>query len=469
MKNTKRLLCLLLSFIFAISVIGCTKKQDLSVPTNLKITGSIITFDSDVLNLFRIEIENVETGEIIRRYVEDGMDLNSLDIPTGTYKIKIQSVSNDKTNFSLFSDTVTYKQKDLYMIKELKEQKLVDGNYVKWMGRTLYSEEDKTNTLFYSASGFEVKVQKDEEPLTVKTKLHATNTTNSSKRPYIVLVKDNDFENTITLSLIEKESEITLVGDGGFTIDDDEIHIISLYKRSESIDSHVSVENITTNGKFISGVSYKEHKIEVIAASSSTGYGNLGNSTSQKDTSNSDALHAFAFLTAQKLNAEINIVSASGWGISGSRWTSPNTVNMYDKYKYVDVASDKIWDVSNYTPDVIVTNFGTNDLSYINAASNANEKAKRRENFISMYVLFLEYLHNTYPNAKIIILYGLMLESGIYTDTIEIYNKASLNVPSLEIIKIEGDAKGAASHPSKASHEEIATTLTNKIKEIMNW
>ena len=245
------------------------------------------------------------------------------------------------------------------------------------------------------------------------------------------------------------------------------MHVVSVYKRSESIDSHIGLKALATSGRFIAGVTYKERKIEVIAASSSTGYGNLSNTT--KTTSNSDGLKAFAFLTAQALNAELNIVSASGWGVSASLWTSPNTLNMHDQYKYVDVFSSEIWDTSRFTPDVIITNFGTNDLSYINAGSDATVKAQRRENFIATYVDFLKNLHQTYPNAQIIILYGLMNESGVYEDHTEIYNRAVELIPNLVMYKINGDAQGYNSHPSVASHRQIADTLIANIKELMNW
>lgn len=440
---------------------------ELVVPTNVTLNGTILSFDGgENIPFYRLELVGAD-GIIIRRYAESGVDLNTLNIPEGTYTIKVQSANQAKNDFSLLSEGVTYMQKDLDAVKEIEADALIDGNYIKWMGRTSYDSVNKVNTMYYSASAFEVKVKMTEESISLSATLTATNPTNTSKQPYVVLVKDNDFENTITVCLKQATTELTIVGDGGFEISDKEVHTIAVYKRSESIDSHVGLKKLTTTGKFISGVEYKDRKIEVIAASSSTGYGNL--SSAEKTTATSDALHAFAFLTAQNLNSEINIVSASGWGISASRWTSPMTLNMRDKYKYVDVFSTELWDTSKYTPDVIVTNFGTNDLSYINAVTDKTEQAKRRAFFIENYVGFLNDLHATYPKAKIIVIYGLMLESGVYEDTVKIYEQAKVTIPDLEILQLVGDAKGYNSHPSVASHKIIAENLTNKIKEMMEW
>ena len=439
----------------------------LKSPENLEIKGSIITFDEvDGAEKYRIEITNQADESVIRRYVENGTDLNTLSIPEGEYMIKIQSISSSG-NESEYGDEVAYKQADLYAVSSLSGKLLVDGNYIKWMGRTSYNDVKKENTMYYTASGFQVKVKKVEEDLTLQAVVTATNSNVTDKQPYVVIVLDGDLENTITYRLTKEQTTLDLIGGEGFEVSDELEHTVALYKRSESIDSHIALKSLETSGKFIAGVEYKERKIEMIAASSSTGYGNLSNST--KTTSNSDGLHAFAFLAAQDLNAEINIVSASGWGISASRWTSPNTLNMHDQYQFVDVFSTERWDTTSYVPDVIITNFGTNDLSYIQAGSNDLEKETRRENFIATYVDFIDYLHRTYPNAQIVILYGLMNESGVYEDHETIYARAKEIYPDLVMYKINGDAKGYNSHPSVTSHRTIADTLVANLKELMNW
>lgn len=455
---------LTLAFVlFMVASCDAESTTTVEIPEQFKIENDIVTFKSEASLKYRIELKRVSDGLVLKRYIESGTDLNTLNIPEGDYMIKIQAIKNNVE--SEYSEELSYHQKDLYLVNNIKEADLINGRFIKWMGRTSFKNNEVT--MYYTAAGFSVKAQKVEEELSLKATITATNYNVADKQPYVVLVLDNDFENTITIRLTKQTTEIEFVGEAGFNVTDSEVHEFSLYKRSESIDSHIGLKDLTTTGKFIEGVSYKERKIEVIAASSSTGYGNLSNSN--KTTSNSDGLHAFAFLTAQALNAEISIVSASGWGISASRWTSPNTVNMHDKYFMVDCMSNEPWDTSKYIPDVIVTNFGTNDLSYINNTSDELVKAERRENFIATYVDFLDRLHKTYPKAQIIILYGLMNESGVYEDHTTIYNRAIELIPNLQMLKINGDAKGYNSHPSVASHAVIAETLTAKIKEFMNW
>lgn len=461
----------LIIFAFILFILpSCNEIKELNAPTNFKIEETIISFDSvEQAEKYRIELYCVEDKSIIRRFVNNGDDLNNLNIQEGEYLVKIQSINQTKNLESAFSEEVSYKQKDLYAVKLIEKENLIDGKYVKWMGQTSYDKKEEANVIYYSASGFEVKVKKTDEPLTLKCLLTGTNTQDKSKQPYFVIVKDDDIDNGITICMDTASKEVNLIGEGGFSIDDNEVHTITVYKRSESIDSHLMLKRLETSGKFIDEISVKPHKMIVFAASSSTGYGNLGNSSTTKNTSNTDCLKAFAFLSSRALNSEINIVSASGWGIYASQWTSPNTICMRDRYKMVDVYSTEVWDFTKYTPDVIVTNFGTNDESYIRIAGTEKEKQTRTENFIKYYVDFLNELHTTYPQAKIVIIYGLMCESNIYDEHQIIFDTAKSTIPDLTMLKVQGDQAGCNSHPSVSSHKKISEELSNHIKQVMGW
>ena len=59
--------------------------------------------------------------------------------------------------------------------------------------------------------------------------------------------------------------------------------------------------------------------------------------------------------------------------------------------------------------------------------------------------------------------------SYVYEATLEIYDMAKVNNPDLAIIKVQGDAAGSASHPSVASHKQVAEQLIAKIKLEMGW
>ena len=463
----KHLFISLLVALLLLFLVGCGEPSkpidegptELDAPTGLMIEDGYIFFDiMGATDDYIIKFENSEN--VIEREIGASAMVAELLIPEGIYQVSIKA-KGDGTNFldSKYSDPIEYVKETTYM--ELKEKELINGGYIKWMGRTYYNEEKKANEVYHSASGFELFFKGS----TVTATITATNSSNSLMRPIIVIVIDDDFSNAKTIALDKPSQEITLISDNKDILE----HKIDLYKRSESIDSHIAIENIKTDGIFVKKIVNKELKLEFIAASSSTGYGNLGSpSSSGKTTENSDCLQGFAFLTAQALNADVNFFSASGWGCAFSKWTSPNSANVADEYKYVDFNSKVPWIHGYYVPDVVVVNLGTNDWSYINAATTNEERDARMTAFQRKYISFLTDLHNYYPDAQIIVLYGLMNESSIYEITEAIVKTAQIAIPNLVSIKINGDARGYNSHPSVASHKEIAEKLTSFIKETLS-
>lgn len=434
--------------------------QKLMVPTGLEIDDGFVFFNvMATTNNYVLKFEN-ETQIIERDVQSGGCEIRELLIPEGTYKVSIKAKGDGVVyGDSDYSAPIDYIKETTYMT--LKEKDLINGGYIKWMGRTYYNETKKVNEVYHSASGFELFVKGSMASAVIT----ATNYNSSTLRPCIVVVVDDNFDNLKTVFLDKATQEVELMTGNSDVLE----HKIDLYKRSESIDSHIAIESVKTDGLFIQKIENKKLKMEFIAASSSTGYGNLGSpKSSSKTTENSDCLKGFAFLTAQALDADVNIFSASGWGCAFSKWTTPNTASVADEYRNVDFKSSIKWNHGLYVPDVVVVNLGTNDWSYINAATSDAEVDARTTTFQQKYIQFLKYLHDLYPEAQIVVLYGLMNESNIYEITETIVAMAKLAIPNLVSIKINGDAQGYNSHPSVQSHAAIAKTLTEFIKETLN-
>ncbi|HPX71438.1 MAG TPA: hypothetical protein PLP51_00030 [Acholeplasmataceae bacterium] len=440
------------------------KLPQLEMPKNLVLTEHILSWDAvDNAVSYKLTLTNSqnETQELTAS--EASLNLKPLKLAAETYTIKVQAIANHEeyrdSDISTTSVTYTVEPEPIVTLLAgslIKE----DSEYIKWQGRTSFDSTKQVNIMYHSASAFEVKFTGTE----VTVELYATKYNNVKTQPYYVAMIDDDYDNRVRVALTKEYTTVTFnvpeKPEGEYTT-------LSIYKSTESTDSHMGLKQVTTNGRFIREVVYKERLIEFIAASSSTGYGNL--SKDPKSTINSDAMQAFSYLTARALNADINIYSASGWGVKASRWTSPNTLNLFDAYKKVDFYSNEVWDTSKITPDVIVINLGTNDWSYISAASTQDERNARMQAFKDQYVAFLQYLNDTYPGVKIIMFYGLMLEYNIYEATLDIYNTAKQSIPSLAIIQVAGDAGGSNSHPSLQSHRNVAEALIAKIKEEMGW
>lgn len=444
---------------------GC-KSDKLEAPTNFKIEGNIASW-SVVENATKYRVEFIKEGQSMKRVVNTNqINLDEQDLAEGTYIINVQAL-NDKDESAYTTDNLEYTVRDESKVYSFKEDELTNSRYIRWMGRTYYSNLKKMNMVYHTASGFEVKFIGTK----VTTRVFATNYASETNRPFVTVVLDNDFENQKRIALTTEYTDLVLVDN----ITDNEIHTVTLYKSSESQDSKIGIEEITTTGEFIADTDVKQYKIEFIGDSGSCGFGNLSVPYgSDYSTEISDGLHSFASLTGIALDADFQIFAASGWGVKASVYTNPNTVNVFDAYKNYDFNSQGAtmkYDFSRFTPDLVVINLGTNDYSYIKAAeTEPTLYNKRLQDYKDQYKALVNFVHGIYPQAHIIMLHGLMNEGKVIADaTNEMYAELKLTIPNLSTIEINGDGRGASNHPSAASHEAISKALVEHIKQTLNW
>ena len=135
----KKLLILLIIPLALFVLNGCTPPTKPDTPTNFRIVDGVIFWDlNENANTYRIELRNIETGAVLRRIVETGTDLNTLNIPEGDYMIKLQALNRGAE--SDFTEELPYHQEDLFKVTEISGSMMINGHYVKLMGRTLYNE-----------------------------------------------------------------------------------------------------------------------------------------------------------------------------------------------------------------------------------------------------------------------------------------------------------------------------------------
>ncbi|MDR2594058.1 MAG: GDSL-type esterase/lipase family protein [Fibromonadaceae bacterium] len=250
-----------------------------------------------------------------------------------------------------------------------------------------------------------------------------------------------------------------------------EIHIISIAKRTESIQGDVLFK-----GFEIKGVPQKEAlpqkpklKIEFLGNSITAGYGVLD---SVKEHTYSpitqDVFSSYAGFAARELNAEIRTVAFSGRGIYRNHPDSKDQRTLPEFFPYISVNAKIPWDFS-WQPDIAVIELGTNDFS-VNAPDSAG--------FVNSVVKFSKQVKEKYPNAKIIITDGPMLNDfwpkGVPSLTLcrkfldaakEELAKQGISVHRLSFSRQDGSlGYGADWHPSKRQSEKNGKELAEFIK-----
>lgn len=145
-------------------------------------------------------------------------------------------------------------------------------------------------------------------------------------------------------------------------------------------------------------------RIEYYGASSTGGYGIEGGARPASDNS----YKADPAVCARKLNAQLNVVSLSGFGMAIG-WSVTSVIGtIWDKTIPVltNLApANNTWDFSRYTPDVVVLELGTNDYN----APGGLKTTLTVEQYKSVYKDFISKLRVKYPNAKIVCTNSYML------------------------------------------------------------
>jgi lysophospholipase L1-like esterase len=231
-------------------------------------------------------------------------------------------------------------------------------------------------------------------------------------------------------------------------------HIIRIAKATEASSGYWRVDSLDAD-RFFVVPEKSDLKIAFIGDSITAGYGALGTTDEGYTVDNSDGTRTYAYVAAQELGAEYDIVAHSGICVEAYQYSSLNMATLYNQYSY--------WNTQSYTvtfdADVVVLNLGTNDASYM------LEHKDYIEQFAVDYQEFLTDLRTKYPNAYIICLYGMMRQD---VDTIGGIKKAVSAMKDSKIIYnpfvITSNFGGGGNHPTAEAQETWGKALATYIQ-----
>ncbi|MCR5177559.1 MAG: hypothetical protein K6C95_01095 [Lachnospiraceae bacterium] len=191
------------------------------------------------------------------------------------------------------------------------------------------------------------------------------------------------------------------------------------------------------------------------------------------------AVEGYAYKTGILLNADVNVLSSSGWGLYAS-WDADTACALPRYYDEVcgleksdgDAACGSLepWDFSSYVPDAIVINLGTNDST---ALKNSDRWTPDEFNglFREAAVSFLKKLRDKNPKSAILWAYGMLgnemaepIKDAILAYSGETGDK---NVYYYEFKNCTGDRLGVRAHPNRRAHDEAASALSEEIMRIL--
>jgi lysophospholipase L1-like esterase len=245
---------------------------------------------------------------------------------------------------------------------------------------------------------------------------------------------------------------------------EDTEHVMRFYKASEG-NVLLQVDAVRIIGTSPSLLHYApdyKFKMEVIGDSITAGFGVYGAEKGPYQLFEQDATVTYAHLAAEALSAEVRILAYSGRGIARSS-AGENNNRFIDMFRRTSrKASSPPYSFGSWTPDVLVINGGTND-----AASGILTDKEFYDAFIELY----DFARKTYPDTKILFLYGAMglaLDKN-FGEIIGELSKKDKNVFYLSLAPADSELseKGTGAHPSYIAHKRFAEALIGKLREIL--
>lgn len=252
-------------------------------------------------------------------------------------------------------------------------------------------------------------------------------------------------------------------------------HEVVLRVRTEMSQSTATFHGFEIDGTVLAPAPAPKRRIEFYGNSITCGYGILDslNSNPFKAITEDEGM-TYAAHASDSLGAERHTVCWSGRGVYrniNKDTVNPTVPRLYDRILPQDTRH--LWDFSQWMPDVVVIDLGTNDYTPDNPDATRFEAA---------FSAFVDSLHAKYPVAKIVLLDGPMFSDGYPVganalthvrqrlDNVVAVAKARGIAASHVSLSAQGDlGYGADWHPSRAQAKFNGKELTDALRSLMEW
>lgn len=435
----------LFTAILSMAFVGCKDKDDPSV-----IKSIACEEDEIQLNLFEsaevtisIEPENADDksyeweisdptiakaeGNVITGLKEGETWAKIFSIPRPELKDSIK-ITVAATNISFNADNMSFGGR--LDISENNATLFYPGSYIstEFTGTSICADLSATKDVYYW-----VQVD-DQEPYKLNVRSKANWVSGNSSRSIFWLAKN--------LEPGTHKATITLVSEG-------------IYKLPKFYGFVIDKNAVLTKPET------KSLKFEFIGNSITCGYGTEVTDRSAFQDSTSNFCHTFAYHTAEAFNADYMVVARSGMGMYRN-YGNKDFPTMLETYEKLWLGNSANWDFSKYTADVVFINLGTNDTWEMSSFS--------AEEYESAYRSLLDKILSHYPNAKLVLLTGCMVQNDALSSLKTVLNKIQSDYNTTTHPCYRFDFKtvagtGADWHPCAAQQEKMGKDLVEFLQQ----
>jgi lysophospholipase L1-like esterase len=248
-------------------------------------------------------------------------------------------------------------------------------------------------------------------------------------------------------------------------------HSLSLFKRTEASFGRTQfVEFQINDGDHLNNPGhYTRRRIEAVGDSITTGYGNEGTPNEKGTIDNEDCYLSYGAIAARFLKADYHCIAWSGKKL----WPDNDMPSITGLTLPKDASIH--WDASNWVPQVIIVNLGSNDFYPDNPDKTG---------WVNACMAFLQTLRTQDPKAMMYLTLGPMMSDTDppghhalstlrdYLNTV-VAQRQALGDKRIRLLEFEQEdpatGVGAEQHPNIETHEEMAERLDAAIQSDLRW
>lgn len=248
-----------------------------------------------------------------------------------------------------------------------------------------------------------------------------------------------------------------------YSFKDNKERLVDIVKANEANDNVFELAEFKVNGALLEYDHKYSYKARVYGDSTVAGFGILDKS-GVASVHNCDSVRDFCYHALYELNMKMDILSASGYGLTFSIYTCPQNIGIIDFVDKVAVNSHTTWnDDEKY--DILLISLGTNDDSYIQ--ENKGQDKENIQKFIKKYQSLIDHELKQNPEIKILMIYGTLKEERLYYLYEQTYKELKPLYKNLYIHKFNGDDSAISNHAYVTAHNAMAEELKTIIKTIL--
>jgi len=244
-------------------------------------------------------------------------------------------------------------------------------------------------------------------------------------------------------------------------------HDLVVWRNTEAspggVSQFIGLSNFGSGGGLLAPAAAPDRRIEVIGDSLSAGAGVEGNKDCPGGINAfTNNYLAYGSVAARAVSADVVTIAWSGIGVYrnyGETTPAATSQTMPKRYPYA-IPNTILWDFSQYQPQVVVINLGTNDFG-------SGDPGQAYE---TAYIDFIHTVRAKYASAYFILIdmYGGDRLTRINNVVAALKNSGESKVEMLSVSKAQNN-QGCGQHPNTVGQQAMGDVLATRLKSLMGW